>query len=79
VDDLPLGQRVRKVRRAKDLTQKQLGTLAGMNPITISRLEHGNSEHVYARTVRDLARSLGVSADYLLGLTDEEFLAAVAS
>jgi transcriptional regulator with XRE-family HTH domain len=72
MDDLPLGKRLRKVRRQKDLTQKELGELAQINPITISRLEHGNSDHVYARTVRDLARTLGVSADYLLGLTDEE-------
>ena len=71
MEDLPLGQRVRKIRRSKDLTQKQLGALAGINPITISRVEHGNSDHVYARTVRDLARTLGVSTDYLLGLQEE--------
>jgi len=41
-----------------------------MNPITISRLEHGNSEHVYARTVRDLALALGCTTDYLLGMPD---------
>jgi len=39
-------------------------------PFTISRLESGDAQHAYARTVRDLARALGVSADYLLGLSN---------
>ena len=69
--DFPLGQRLRKARREKDLTQMQLGVLAGINPITISRLEQGTAEHAYAKTVRDLACALHVSADYLLGLSEE--------
>ncbi len=71
METFPLGQRLRKVRRSKDLTQEQLATLAGVNPITISRLESGSAEHAYALTLRNLARALKVSADYLLGLDDE--------
>jgi transcriptional regulator with XRE-family HTH domain len=71
MEDFPLGQRLRRVRRSKDLTQEELGRLAGVNAVTISRLESGNAEHAYARTVRDLARALGVSADYLLGLSND--------
>jgi transcriptional regulator with XRE-family HTH domain len=71
MDDFPLGQRIRRTRRAKDLTQQELGKLAGVNPITISRLESGDAQHAYARTVRDLAKALGVSADYLLGLSND--------
>lgn len=71
MDDFPLGQRLRKVRRQQDLTQAQLGAMSGVNAITISRLEKGNAEHAYARTVRDLAHALKVSADYLLGLREE--------
>lgn len=70
--ELPLGKRVRALRRQQDLTQRQLAERSHMNPITISRLEHGNSEHVYARTVRDLARALGCTTDYLLGMDEEE-------
>jgi transcriptional regulator with XRE-family HTH domain len=72
MEDFPLGQRLRKVRRAKDLTQEQLQKLSGINAITISRLEHGTAEHAYARTVRDLAQALQVSTDYLLGLSERE-------
>jgi DNA-binding XRE family transcriptional regulator len=69
--DTTLGKRVRQTRRQKDLTQKALGGLAGINPITISRLEQSNLEHAYAMTLRDLAQALGVSTDYLVGLTDD--------
>ena len=69
--DTTLGKRVRQSRRLKDLTQKELGGLAGINPITVSRLEQSNLEHAYAMTLRDLAQALKVSTDYLLGLTDD--------
>ena len=68
----PVGVRVRKVRRAQDLTQEQLAAKAKLNAITISRLEKGTAKAVYADTVAALARALGVSADYLLGLSDTE-------
>jgi len=72
MDAFPLGRRLRQVRRAKDLTQEQLAAKSGVNAITISRLESGDASKAYARTVRDLAQALGVSADYLLGLTEKE-------
>jgi transcriptional regulator with XRE-family HTH domain len=67
-----LGQRVRKARRNKDLLQTDLATQAGVSVMTISRLEQGDAKQVYAHTVREVARALGVSADYLLGLVTEE-------
>jgi transcriptional regulator with XRE-family HTH domain len=68
----PIGSRLRRIRRAKDLTQEQLATQAGLNVITISRLENGTAKAVYADTVAALATTLRISADYLLGLTDKE-------
>lgn len=67
-----LGQRLRRTRRAQDLTQKELARRANVHMLTISRIEHGTAKHVYAETVRELARGLGVSMDYLCGLADEE-------
>jgi len=68
----PVGVRVRKVRRAQDLTQEQLADKCSVDAITISRLESGRAKAVYADTVAALARGLKVSSDYLLGLSDEE-------
>jgi transcriptional regulator with XRE-family HTH domain len=71
MDQFPLGRRLRRVRRVRDLTQQELGRLSGVNPITISRLEKGDARHAQAQTVRDLAKALRVSADYLLGLSND--------
>jgi len=70
--DLPIAVRLRKVRRGQDLTQQELGRLAGINYTTISRIESGEAKQVYAETVRDLARVLGCTSDYLLGLSEDE-------
>ena len=71
-EGFPLGRRLRRIRRLRDWTQDELAKRSGINVITISRLETGNAEHAYAKTVRDLARTLKVSADYLLGLSDDD-------
>ena len=68
----PVGERVRRVRRAQDLTQEQLAARASLSVITISRLEKGTAKAVYADTVVALARALHVSTDYLLGMHEKE-------
>ncbi len=70
--EAPVGERVRRVRRANDVTQERLAELSGLNVITISRLEKGTAKAVYGDSVAALARALGVSADYLLGLSEKE-------
>ena len=65
---IPLGSRVRALRRHQDLTQRDLATRAGVNHITICRIEQGPSAHIYAETIVALARALGCTSDYLLGL-----------
>jgi transcriptional regulator with XRE-family HTH domain len=63
-----LSHRLRKIRRAKDLTQQELGALAGVNYVTISRIEGGDEEKAHARTVMRLAKALEVTTDELLGM-----------
>lgn len=67
-----IGRRVRRARRARDVTQSQLAVQTGLNVTTISRLENGTAKETYAETIIALARGLGVSADYLLGLSERE-------
>lgn len=67
----PIGIRLRRIRRAQDVTQQQLAHKAGLNVITVSRLENGTAKAVYADTVSALAKALSVSSDYLLGVTDD--------
>ena len=68
---LLLGQRLRKARRARDFTQQALQEHCGVHYTTIARIESGQWKQVYAETIYQLAESLQVSADWLLGLSDE--------
>jgi transcriptional regulator with XRE-family HTH domain len=63
-------KRLRQLRRAQDLTQQELGVLAGVNYTTISRIESGEAKQVYIDTAMRLAKALRVTTDELLGMVD---------
>src|SRR5438045_5717578 len=74
---LTFGERVALLRRRRGLTQAELAALLGISGNTISRIEqstHGEwgFEDVKGKTVAALARHLHVSADYLLGLSEDD-------
>jgi transcriptional regulator with XRE-family HTH domain len=66
-----IGQRVRKIRRDRNLTQSQLAAACSCDYPVISNLERGR-QSVHAERLGYIAYALGVSADYLLGLVTEE-------
>ena len=61
------GQRLRDLRKQKDLTQKQLGKLIGVQDSVISFYELGD-RMPSPEVIVKLATVLHVSADYLMGL-----------
>jgi transcriptional regulator with XRE-family HTH domain len=63
-----MGDRIRMHRARLRLSQTELGKLVGLSANAISQLEKGAMEP-RAVHLRALAQVLGVSADYLLGLT----------
>jgi transcriptional regulator with XRE-family HTH domain len=64
-------ERLRTLRKQKDLSQTELGQLAGLHYTHIGRFERGTSRPG-SDTLRRLADALGVSGDYLLeGATEE--------
>lgn len=63
------GQRLRNLRRHKDITQLQLGKAIGGTQRMISSYERGK-ESPRADVLSALCNALKVSADYLLELTD---------
>ena len=65
------GQRVRERRHNRDLSQQALADLMEAPQGWISELENARQTHVQADTVFRLCRALGVSADYLMGLTND--------
>jgi transcriptional regulator with XRE-family HTH domain len=67
-----VGERVRQRRKALGMTQEQLETASGVPQGSISRIESGVAEDVYASTVLGFAKALQVSTDYLLGVDTSE-------
>jgi transcriptional regulator with XRE-family HTH domain len=53
------------------MSQDALAQQAGVNKMTIWRLEKGTIKDVKGEVLGKLAVALGVSADYLLGLQEE--------
>ena len=56
---------------ARKLTQEGLAEMSGVQRTLILRLEQGIGDTSSLR-VRGLAKALGVSTDYLLGLTHDQ-------
>ena len=66
-----LGERIHLARRRVGLSQVELATRAAISPTTLNRVELGRQK-LYAETLVTLARLLGVSVDYLVGMTDDD-------
>jgi transcriptional regulator with XRE-family HTH domain len=66
-----VGERVRKARVMRGLSQTELGFYAGITASGIQHLERGKSQPSIEVLAR-IALALGVSADWLLGISDEE-------
>lgn len=59
-----VGQRIKMLRKEKDLTAAQLANIIGITQSALTKLENGNSGKRFEILVK-LARALGVSIDAL--------------
>jgi transcriptional regulator with XRE-family HTH domain len=66
-----LGSRVREARERLGLSQETLAHQVTITRNTLWYIEAGRTQHPRADQVAELAKALHVSADYLLGLTDD--------
>ena len=64
------GQRINQARKQRKETQAQLGALLGVSNAQISDME-AVKKTTTVENVALICRHYGVSADYLLGLTDD--------
>ena len=64
-----LGERVRRRRMALGLNQTAFANTVGIPVPTLSSIEHGH-QSIYVERAVQLAQALGVSTDYLLGLSE---------
>ena len=66
-----LGNTLRDLRNEKNLSQKQLAKRVGVNASTIALYETGDRLPSLQRLI-DLSRALGVTTDFLLGLSKQK-------
>lgn len=67
---MKLSQRIREQREDRDLTQKDIAIFLNTSQTVYSRYER-NERTLPTEMLFELARYYNISADYLLGLTDE--------
>mgnify|MGYP001159350300 CR=1 FL=1 len=67
-----LGERILILRRRHDLTQRALARSAGLNSNTLARVERGELKDLSGQLLAGLARALGTTTDFLLGLSERE-------
>lgn len=65
---------LRRLREQNALSRKDLAEIAGVDESTIYRLENGRSRKAMPKTVRQLARALGVEPRVLLSEQTRMFL-----
>jgi len=79
MEDLPIfKERLLLARRRADVSQGELAKRTEMYASDISKMERGRMLPT-APQLRRLAEALGVSADYLLGLTNDPPVAGAAA
>lgn len=65
-----MGSKLRRLRKAKRMTQEELGRAIGVSNVMISSYELSTRQPAYKVMIR-LARFFGVSIDYLIGIDKE--------
>lgn len=69
-----VGERIMLARKRRGIKQRELASLAHLSQKHLSQVETGTKDgfKLAAGSLRDIAQALGVSSDYLLGLSDQE-------
>jgi transcriptional regulator with XRE-family HTH domain len=73
---MAIGKKVYRLRAERKLTQQELAERAGVSQAIISRLETDDRTNVTSDVLKGLAKALGCTTDYLVGMHEEEDSAA---
>lgn len=69
---MTIGERIQRLRDQRGLNQADLATRAGVGQSLLSRIERGSRPNPTADILRKLARALGCTTDYLVGMHEED-------
>ena len=61
------GENFKKLRKSRNITQKELGAKIGLSKAVVSKYENGMGYPTYDVLIR-IAQYIGVTTDYLLGV-----------
>jgi transcriptional regulator with XRE-family HTH domain len=67
-----IGERIQREREKRGWTQQELADKARIKQPVISRLESQTQHSVSSDALKRLARVLGVTADYLIGMYEDD-------
>jgi transcriptional regulator with XRE-family HTH domain len=70
---MTLGERIRQSRRARGMSQLALSRLVDISNNAMHKIEVGQTTDPRLSHVRAIAEALGVSLEYLAGLTDDPY------
>lgn len=63
---MEIGERIREARKAKGLTQAQLGDIVGLQKSAIAKYENGRVVNIKRSTLRKLAKALDLRGSDLI-------------
>jgi transcriptional regulator with XRE-family HTH domain len=69
---MTLGERIRKRRQEVGVSQRELARRLGIRHATISDLERGVQKDMSIGLLRGLARALGVTSDWIIGMYEDD-------
>jgi XRE family transcriptional regulator of biofilm formation len=69
---MSIGKRIQRLRIQRHMSQADLAERSGVGQSLISRLERGSRPNPTADVLRKLARTLGCTTDYLVGMHEDE-------
>ena len=67
-----IGERIQQLREKRGWTQQELAAKTRIKQPVISRLESQTQHSVSSDALKRLALTLGVTADYLIGMYEED-------
>jgi transcriptional regulator with XRE-family HTH domain len=67
-----IGEKIQRLRARNGLSQADLAVRAGVGQSLLSRIERGSRPNPTADVLRKLAKALGCTTDYLVGMYEDE-------
>lgn len=67
---MDMGDRIKQLRKEKDMTQEELGKLVGVKKAAVQKWESGQVKNLKKSTIKKLSEIFGVLPSYLMGMDD---------